>query len=48
MILIVALDDNLFDKLKKSSAAPFVRSVKEMNVDFIGKKQYEILIKISI
>jgi hypothetical protein len=31
-----ALEDALFDKLKKSPAAAYIRVVKELNVDFIG------------
>ncbi len=31
------MDDSLFDKLKKSVAAPYIKVVKELNVDFVGK-----------
>jgi hypothetical protein len=33
----LALEDELFDKLKKSPAASHIKTVKELNVDFIGK-----------
>ena len=33
---IVALDDALFEKLKKSVATTYIKVVKELNVDYIG------------
>lgn len=36
IILLIALDDALFAKLKKSAVAPYLKAVKELNVDFIG------------
>jgi hypothetical protein len=32
----LALDDSLFDKIKKSGIGKYIKSLKEMNVDFIG------------
>jgi hypothetical protein len=35
---ILALPDELFDKLKKSGTSKYIKSLKEMNVDFTGKR----------
>lgn len=37
MLTFLALEDALFEKLKKSPAASHIKAVKELNVDFIGK-----------
>jgi hypothetical protein len=44
---IIALDDALFSKLKKSAVAPYLKAVKELNVDFIGTSSASVSFQLS-
>jgi hypothetical protein len=38
----LALPERLLDKLRRSAVSPFIRTLRELNVDFLGKGSQQV------